>query len=96
MEMTFELNSLISNIITIAVEVILIAISFVLLNGIFKRIFSGVIAAPALARWQGIAKKAQSNLRFLLAVLATLLIIAAIGANLYLMYLGKNLPEYTL
>jgi len=96
METTFALDSLISNIVTIAVEVSVIAVAFVLLNWIFKRIISGIIAAPALARWQGVAKKAQSNLRMLLIVLATLSIVAAIGVNLYLMYLGKNLPEYTL
>lgn len=96
METTFELDALIANIVTIAVEVGVIAVAFLILNGISKRIIAGVIKAPALARWQGVATRAQSNLRMLLVVLATLCIIAAIGVNLYLMYLGENLPEYTL
>lgn len=96
MEKILELDALISNVVTIAVEVSVIAIAFVILNWIFKRIIAGIIKAPALARWQGVATNAQSNLRMLLIVLAVLCILAVVGANLYLMYLGENLPEYTL
>jgi len=95
METTFELDALISNIVTIAVEVSVIAVAFLILNWVFKRIISGIIKAPALARWQRAATKTQSNLRMLLVVLATLCIMTVIGANVYLMYLGENLPEYT-
>ncbi|MDH3645792.1 MAG: mechanosensitive ion channel family protein [Gammaproteobacteria bacterium] len=95
-EKILALDPLILNIATIAVEIVVVAIAFVILNWILKRIISAIIAAPALARWQGIAKKTQANLRTLLFLLATLLILGVIGANLYLMYLGKNLPQYTL
>jgi small conductance mechanosensitive channel len=95
METNFELDALISNLVTIGIEVIIIAVVFVILNWIFKRIIAGIIKAPALSRWQGVATRAQANLRMLLIVLATLCIIAVIGANLYLMYLGENLSEYT-
>lgn len=96
METTLDLNSLPSNIVTIVVEVGVIVVIFLVLNGLFKRIIAGVMVAPALTRWQGIASKAQSNLRLLLAVLATLCTLSVIGANLYLMLTGENLPEYTL
>jgi len=94
-ETPFDLNLLLSNIATIAVEVGLIVIAFLILNGIFKRVFARVIDTPSLARWQGIASKALSNIRLLLTLIALVCILGVIGANLYLMYLGENLPEYT-
>ena len=95
METTPDLNLLLSNIATIAVEVVVIVIAFLILNGISKRVVARVVATPSLSRWQGIASKALSNMRLLLTLLATVCTLGVIGANLYLMYLGKNLPEYT-
>ncbi|MGI9202478.1 MAG: mechanosensitive ion channel family protein [Woeseiaceae bacterium] len=95
METPFDLNLLLSNITTIAVEVGVIVIAFVVLNSIFKRVISRIIDTPALSRWQGVASKALANIRLLLTLLAVFCILGAIGANLYLMYLGENLSEYT-
>ena len=96
METNFDLDSLIANAGTIAVEVGAIVFTFVVLNWIFKRTVLGIIATPALARWQGVASKIRTNLRLLLVMLAIPAILAVIGANLYLLYLGKFLPDYTL
>lgn len=95
MDTNLELDALISNVATIAIEVAVIAVAFVILSWILRRVIAGVAKAPALSRWQGVASKAQSNVRMMLVVLATLCIIAVIGANLYLMYHGENLRQYT-
>lgn len=94
--MTPELQALLMNIGTIAVEVLFIIVVFFVLNVVLKRVIAGVINAPALARWQAVAKVAQNNLRLLFNMLATLAVLSAIGINLYWMYLGHELVPHTL
>lgn len=96
MEMTPDLKALLINIGTIAAEVAVIIVVLIALNIVIKRIISGVAASPALTRWQPIATKVQSNLRVLLITVGLLAIAALISANLYLMYLGEDLPSYTI
>ena len=96
MNMTPEIASLLFNIGTIAAEVLVIILAFSILNAVLKRLIAGVLKAPALARWEKIATVAQNNLKLLLFLLATLGVLAAVGFNLYWMYLGHDLPEHTL
>ena len=96
MEMTPELSVLTANIATIAIELLVIVIVFVLLNAIIKQVISRVIKAPSLERWKPIATKAQRNLRLLIILLATLSVLTVIGIGIYWMYLGRYLPDYTI
>ncbi len=96
MDMTPELKLLLNNIATIGAEVVAVVLLFVILNAVLKRIISGVARSPSMARWQPLASRLQSNLRTLLIVLGFLAVAAIIGVNLYLMYLGHNLPAYTI
>lgn len=94
--MTPEIQALLTNVGTIAAEVLIIILVFVVLNAVLKRVIAGVIKAPALARWQGIAKVTQNNLRLLLIMLGVAGVLSAIGVNLYWMYLGHDLIPHTL
>lgn len=96
MNLTPELQKLLLNIATIAGEVLVVIVGFVVLNFIFKRVFNAVIAAPALAGARGVATLLQKNLRLLFSLLAVFGSLAIIGTNLYWMYLGHDLPVYTL
>ncbi|MBT8131541.1 MAG: mechanosensitive ion channel family protein [Gammaproteobacteria bacterium] len=96
MELTPELQALLKDVATIAAEVIVVSIAFIILNSIIKRIIAGVIAAPALSRWQGFARVAQKNMRLLIVLLAFISVLGIIGINLYWMYEGRVLLDHSL
>lgn len=96
MELTPELRTMLMNVATIAIETVLIIVAAVVVNAIFKRIVSGIIATPALARWQGAAQVVKTNMRLMLVLAGLFGVLAVIGINLYWMYLDRYLPQYTL
>ena len=96
MDMTPELQTLLLNIATIASEVVIIIVATIIINAVVTRLMGGIIAAPALSRWQGIASLARRNLKLLLILLACVGVVATIGINLYWLHAGRFLPDYTL
>lgn len=96
MEMTPDLQALLTDIATIAIEVTIVLIAFFVINAVCKRVIAGVISAPALTRWRGVAQAVQKNLSRLLGLVAVLGILAIIGINLYWLYLERDLLQYTL
>ena len=96
MNLTPELNALLTNLGTIAAEVALTILVFVVLSSLVKRIIVAVGRAPALSRRKGLTKSLQSRARTLFTVLAMAAVLAEIGINLYWMYKGHALPEYTI
>lgn len=96
MQLTPELQTLLMNIGTISLEVLLVIMAFVVVNAIIKRAIAGVLAAPALVKWQGLAARLQRNLRLFLLVLGLVAVVGVVGVNVYWMYRGHYLPVYTL
>ncbi|MGB5580367.1 MAG: mechanosensitive ion channel family protein [Woeseia sp.] len=96
MQMTPELRSLVVNVGTIAIEVLVVVLLLVILNVILKRTIAGISASPALERWGNIAARIRSNLRMFLIGVGLLAVTAIVGINLYLMHLGEDLPAYTM
>jgi len=91
-----NMDTLTTNILTIAAEVLVLVFALVALNWVAGRFIGSVISVPALKRFEGGAKILRRNLRLTLALAGLLLVTSAIAANLYLMHRGENLAEYTL
>jgi len=91
-----NMQDLTSNLLIVIAELSVIILLFAVLNWIFRRVVRAVVSAPSLQRFAEGAESLRRNIRLLLALVCLVLCVGVAAANGYLMYVGENLPTYTL
>lgn len=96
MTITPEIQLLLTNITTIAVELLLLALLFAILAAVSKKLTGRILNSAVSERLRKFVVIADKNMKLLLIFLALAATLGVVGINLYWIYLGHALPAYTL